>query len=107
MSKYGEYLASRQWALKREAVKERSGGICERCHKAAATEVHHRDYSNLYNEPLTDLQHVCHACHMFESGLTNIDPAEPAPGPINEREWREKMQDPFFRQLLGLSNDNG
>ncbi len=28
---YHRYMASREWALKKEAVKERSGGMCTAC----------------------------------------------------------------------------
>jgi hypothetical protein len=30
--KYQAYLCSREWAERKEAVKKRCGGICERCH---------------------------------------------------------------------------
>ncbi len=44
-------------------VKERSGGTCERCTKARATEVHHTTYHRLGFEHMDDLQHVCPQCH--------------------------------------------
>jgi hypothetical protein len=73
---YHKYLASREWGLKKRAIKERSGGICERCHNAPMENVHHLTYKRLYNEPLEDLQGLCRACHVFESGVTDSDPLE-------------------------------
>lgn len=98
---YRRYLASREWGLKKRAVAERSGGICERCHRNPANQVHHLSYEHLYNEPLEDLQHICGPCHEYESGLTDFDPAIPLPSPMNEREWREFIASPEAR-ILGL-----
>ena len=82
-SSYGVYMASREWALKKRAVRERSGGICERCKKAPATQVHHLTYERLYRELLSDLLHVCRPCHEYESAVTDYDPAvQPAPPTI-------------------------
>lgn len=72
--KYQEYLASREWALKREAVRERSGNLCERCLRRPQQAVHHKTYANKYNEPLEDLQAICNPCHEFESGKRHADP---------------------------------
>lgn len=72
--KYGLYLASREWAVKKLAVKERSGGVCEHCRHDVASQVHHMDYTRLYDELLTDLLHVCDACHRFISGHPMEDP---------------------------------
>jgi hypothetical protein len=72
--KYGLYLASREWAVKREAVKARSGGVCERCLHHQAAQVHHQTYERKYREPLDDLVHLCAGCHEFVSGKTHHDP---------------------------------
>ena len=74
--KYGEYLASREWWVKREAVMRRAQGMCERCRKNRATAVHHRTYARIYKELLTDLQAICKGCHDFTHALSNIDPAK-------------------------------
>jgi hypothetical protein len=74
--KYGKYIASREWALKKEAVKDRSGGICERCKANPSSSVHHLSYKNLYNEPLEDLLDVCEYCHEYLSGKSSIDPTD-------------------------------
>jgi hypothetical protein len=72
---YQRYLASREWGKRKNSVRMRSGGICERCREAKATAVHHLTYANIGNEPLEDLQHVCGPCHQFLSGTADVDPA--------------------------------
>lgn len=67
-AKYKAYLASRDWALLKEQVRSRSGGICEHCCKAKADQVHHQTYERLYAELLTDLLDVCEPCHKYLSG---------------------------------------
>ena len=71
---YQQYLASREWALKREAVRKRAGNKCERCYVAPMQAVHHLTYANIGKEPLEDLQAICHPCHAFVSGKANNDP---------------------------------
>ncbi|HZA25721.1 MAG TPA: hypothetical protein VFA32_24515 [Dehalococcoidia bacterium] len=71
---YFEYLCSRDWAVKRRQVKERSGGVCERCRNAPVQDVHHRSYRNLGNEPLEELQGLCRPCHGFISAKSDFDP---------------------------------
>lgn len=57
------YLKSAHWKRMKRLVAERSGGTCERCTKARATEVHHTTYQRLGFEHMDDLQHVCPQCH--------------------------------------------
>lgn len=85
---YKKYLASREWALKREAVRKRSGNKCERCGLNPQEAVHHLTYTNVGNEPLEDLQAVCNPCHEFLSGKSDIDP-KPYKYPAEEaaEEW--------------------
>src|SRR5579872_6752263 len=71
---YKTYLASREWALKREAVRRRSGNKCERCKKGPQDAVHHLTYANVGNEPLENLQAICRPCHEFLSGKSDYDP---------------------------------
>ena len=81
---YKQYLASREWAVLKRQVRERSGGRCER-HKASecpwtfrfiheATAVHHLTYERVGKEALEDLQHVCRDCHEFLSAESDHDP---------------------------------
>jgi hypothetical protein len=72
--KYGLYLASREWAVMKHAVNARSGGVCERCKRAPAENVHHQTYDSIYAEQLEDLVHLCRPCHEFVSDLTPVDP---------------------------------
>lgn len=89
--KYAAYLASPEWAVKKIAVRKRSGGICEWCKHDPATEVHHQTYLRKYNEPLTDLLDVCRPCHAFKSGRSKEDPRE---------YWREQMPRQQFSIVL-------
>lgn len=67
------YYCSREWGLKKEAVHQRSGGVCERCHKNPGEAVHHKTYIRLFNELLTDLWHLCSDCHDFVHGRGDVD----------------------------------
>lgn len=47
-----------------EMVKDRSAGICERCGRARATEVHHKRLRSAGGcDSLLNLCHLCSACH--------------------------------------------
>jgi len=73
---YQEYLASREWRLKRKKVIDFADGICERCGSAPIQDVHHNNYRNIGNEdPLVDLIGVCRPCHAYLAGERNADPA--------------------------------
>jgi hypothetical protein len=68
------YYASREWALLKERVRERSGGNCERCGDRPYEQTHHLTYERLGNELLEDLQGLCAQCHEYVSGKTSEDP---------------------------------
>lgn len=72
---YGAYLASREWGILREQVRERSGGKCERCKRGDHQDTHHLTYERIGHERLEDLLGVCRQCHEFLSGKTDVDPA--------------------------------
>lgn len=74
-SRYCEYLNSPEWKSRRQAVRERCKGICERCSKYRVDEVHHLTYAHVFKEPLEDLQGLCRPCHSFTHGNSGIDPA--------------------------------
>jgi Uracil DNA glycosylase superfamily len=105
-SEYQEYLASREWALLREAVRRRSGGYCERCRIANIDAVHHKTYQRVGHEQLDDLMAICEPCHGFLSGKRHYDPrvgiisrnysGENSINPGNERTALSR-QDPFER----------
>lgn len=71
---YQHYLASREWALKREAVRARSGGRCEHCYVGYQQAVHHLTYERLGSERLTDLMAICRDCHGYLSGKPGKNP---------------------------------
>ncbi len=73
--KYKAYLASREWAVLKRAVHQRSGGICERCKVNPLDHVHHLTYARKYNERIEDLQAQCKPCHDFTHGHSDFDPA--------------------------------
>lgn len=60
---YADYLRSAPWRALRRKVLERSGGRCEGCADAAATQVHHLTYERVGREMLFDLVALCAACH--------------------------------------------
>lgn len=68
--KYGEYIRSDKWRGKRAAVLRRDGNLCQACLVLPATEVHHKTYEHVYDEPLFDLVSVCHVCH---ERITHMD----------------------------------
>ncbi len=77
--RYQRYLCSREWAILKEQVKQRSGGICERCRFNRSDAVHHLTYIRKYCEILDDLQDICNACHEFTHGKRARDPIMDAP----------------------------
>ena len=73
--RYSLYLCSREWSEKKEGVRERAGGICERCHVNEMDAVHHLTYARKYEERLEDLQAICRDCHEYTHGKADVDPA--------------------------------
>ena len=62
-ARYDAYIASPAWAQKRLLVLQRDGYVCQSCHRATATQVHHLTYRHLGNEPLFELASICTPCH--------------------------------------------
>ncbi len=73
--KYAAYLCSREWAEKREAVRERSYDKCERCFMMPMEACHHLTYERKYKEEIEDLQAICNGCHAFTHGKSDFNPA--------------------------------
>lgn len=95
-SEYYEYLASREWALLREQVRQRSGGWCERCYSRRMQACHHLTYERVGREKLEDLQAICNPCHEYVSGKSQIDPIVDGikvylAGPITHTRWRDEL----------------
>ncbi len=76
------YLKPR-WRRLRMTILRAAGGICQSCHKRAATEIHHkhpiREGGDTWNP--ANLIPLCHSCHMAEH--------PPSPLASARRAWRE------------------
>lgn len=73
------YYASREWALRKNAVRSRCRSICEYCFSNPMIQTHHTTYQRFGHEYMIDLMGVCGQCHRFLSG------AESSPGLITDR----------------------
>lgn len=62
-ARYDAYLASPEWAAKRELVLQRANHRCEGCGQRPATIAHHLTYAHVFDELLFELVAVCRPCH--------------------------------------------
>jgi 5-methylcytosine-specific restriction endonuclease McrA len=69
MMDYQEYLKSREWEVKRQAVLMWWGYKCALCNTTNQIEVHHNNYDRVGKELFTDLIPLCDACHTRHHGL--------------------------------------
>lgn len=76
---YNKYLASPEWAAKRDLVLKRAKFVCEGCGERPAVAAHHLTYKNKFREFLFELVAVCQDCHKRLHDGEGI--SEP-PGPI-------------------------
>jgi 5-methylcytosine-specific restriction endonuclease McrA len=61
---YREYMRSKKWANKRQAVFAKYGKRCYACGKAPKVlHVHHLSYEHFGNEYLSELRPLCVPCH--------------------------------------------
>lgn len=61
---YAEYLQHPRFRRIRQQAMKRAGWICQRCHKARATQVHHLRYPPWGTFDIVEnLEPVCYACH--------------------------------------------
>lgn len=95
--RYAAYLQSSEWRDRVRLVRNRSGGVCERCGLADHEHTHHLTYERLYHEPLTDLVGVCRECHATIHGRATIDPATVEPMGLEEQ----------LRLLATIRSDDG
>jgi len=65
---YLDYLNSNAWQKKRDEALSFYGSECQRC-SSIATQIHHRTYDNLGNEPMRDLEPLCAPCHALEHAV--------------------------------------
>ena len=99
--RYQRYLCSREWAVLKEAVHRRCGGICERCNHSPVDHVHHLTYARKYNERLEDLAGWCEGCHEFTHGKRDRDPVMDAPVVI----FGVKIQSLYLAGRFDKKND--
>lgn len=59
---YEEYLTSEMWNFKRKDFLKLRKYKCAIC-GGRATQVHHKTYEHICNEPAKDLLALCPACH--------------------------------------------
>jgi hypothetical protein len=113
-NEYQTYKASREWALLREAVRQRAKNICEHCGARPMDDMHHKTYERIGRELLTDLMAVCEPCHEFLSGKSEINPLINQPHrPTNNPERvvaecaaaRERSSGSIFVHLLCTNED--
>ena len=102
---YQAYLASREWALLKEQVRDRSDGWCELCHAAPYQETHHVTYERIGNEDVDDLAGVCSPCHRWLSGKSNEKPLARA-HLVSERLTRDEERVPLHLVFQTLSAEN-
>ena len=60
---YRKYIRSSKWRRLRKERLLSANGLCEQCHNAAATDIHHRSYLHLGDERPEELLAVCPDCH--------------------------------------------
>ena|SRR5215469_6266112 len=63
LTAYDWYRVSPSWHERRKWILKRANGVCEKCRKRPATEVHHLTYKRVFNEDMADLIALCRQCH--------------------------------------------
>lgn len=76
--KYERYLQNSHWREVRRKALERADGNCEHCgvhRQNGDLHVHHKDYSDLGNEDLRQVEVLCLGCHKHRHpGWANAAP---------------------------------
>ncbi len=65
------YLKSEHWKNLRKA-KKRVCPVCEICGAKRKLDVHHKNYRNIYDVLLEDLQVLCRRCHKKHHKKVNL-----------------------------------
>lgn len=68
---YQNYLTSDHWRELREAKLLEKDFRCERCRNRSNLQVHHKNYSSVGRERLTDLEVLCDQCHQLHHDTEN------------------------------------
>jgi hypothetical protein len=61
--RYHEYLQSEAWNVIRTTKLQEAGYRCQLCNEAGRLNVHHRTYTRVFHEELSDLIALCEPCH--------------------------------------------
>ena len=73
---YKQYLASREWRVKRKKfIEGATYGVCQRCADRPIENVHHLTYANIGDEDWPDLMGLCRPCHEYLAAVRDDDPA--------------------------------
>lgn len=81
---YSRYIASPEWAAKRQQALKAHGTFCRGCGRNKVTlHVHHRTYERLGAEDMADLVTLCDSCHngvhqLVASGVPLTDATDKA-----------------------------
>lgn len=60
---YYEYLQTEEWKIKRNQRLKIDNYTCQNCGIHTNLQVHHLDYSTIFNESMNDLITMCKPCH--------------------------------------------
>lgn len=101
--------ATKPTQAQREQLLERSGGICEKCGQARATNWHHRKNASQGGEAsLSNALHLCGSgttgCHGWITG----NPGGANPYGWSVRSWQNPLDEPvMYRGVAVLLGDDG
>ena len=106
---YDSYMASPEWAAKRQQCYQVHGTTCVDCQSAHATDIHHRHYKTLGDEcPKNDIVPLCSSCHKarHDSGDLENAPKKYAYGNAGVEVGR-MVEHPRFGNGLVVEMDGG
>lgn len=76
---YHAYMQSPEWLTMREKAFATLGRRCNRCGTTERLQVHHKSYSRVGNEKLSDLEVLCQRCHKghhdLKAAIAERDPS--------------------------------
>lgn len=85
-------------AAARPVVRERSGGMCERCGRERATDMHHRKLRRHGDHAPANLVHLCRECH----NLVHDDGYREPQAGLLLKSWDDPRAVPVLHSIFGL-----